>query len=971
MAGPKDNSKSKTRTQFSFMPNDPLNLDYKTPSVTTVFPNIPLVLKPEVRLEKEMELWEKEMKKVRKEEIEAFKKAEIAKRTFKITDARKIRATTGQPMRPKSDFLTGYYDPEIMKEVIGHAKNYNVDPYTALAIGLGETKFGQSDPNIGHVLFNTGTSNPSEDLVRGLIEKTKYADNFYKRHNLGKPSEEAILQAYQGYGIVTPRTEKNYHGFEMDKIFGVPIPKEGLNMLKTNLKGKDVIDIKENVLKKDPAVVKLVNETQRIPLLFPGLLERHETDEEDQPSLLHPLPFLPGPKMKKHGGWVYPTNTNYARVSPNPVYRKGGYILPGHEYPSYADGGKIEEPKASKAERQKAYNTIAPTGGIDPANYYRYLFNIPRDTANIDPTDPNERAWKQYLGEAQDQFPIASYGYYGVKTPGEKVYKLDPEAEKDLFQTLTQKMKGVQRDTSFTMNETQVNPQKYPIEKLSPYSVLQNFTVSKGKDDKGTYVAYGDSYDFDSFLPPARGILESLGTPYKFYNRYYYPEVKDEMGKPLKYGDPKYNQFYGPSNFEKYYRPSKAKGGKVNRLMAGEGLLVPPAGMFDTGMQRADATRTAAPQVVQNTVTAKQFQSDLRNPRVTESQFKDKHGISREEYRNRPTEFAVGMNQIWEGAKEPFKFIGADPDLIRENPAEGIPQALAGTLMAELPVNEMYQATKQGISGLRKALGTESGLLSNTYKINPWAFKPQEGMMYRGLGKEGMEDAIQSGVFRPKQYGYAEGRSLAERVTTPKQFGSTFYAPTEKFGVVENYGPSYLAEVPFEGNQFAKRYGRKDWSWSTPRQIPTNEGRILQKDWLKGYKEVPKPTTVEDLVDLYRVQQKGAKTFAQLAAEGKIPQAFNTPEVLARKADEEKYFGQWFTNDKADLEWYMKDREFTNPEIIQLRVPKSKLSQYQNYNKTLSRAPEREFVIPYEEQKIYKQPQIQKQGGKVTWQIID
>lgn len=42
------------------------------------------------------------------------------------------------------------------------------------------------------------------------------------------------------------------------------------------------------------------------------------------------------------GGWVYPTNTNYARVSPNPVYRKGGYILPGHEYPSYANGGETE-----------------------------------------------------------------------------------------------------------------------------------------------------------------------------------------------------------------------------------------------------------------------------------------------------------------------------------------------------------------------------------------------------------------------------------------------------------------------------------------------------------------------------------------------------------------------------------------------------------------------------------------------------
>lgn len=120
-------------------------------------------------------------------------------------------------------------------------------------------------------------------------------------------------------------------------------------------------------------------------------------------------------------------------------------------------------------------------------------------------------------------------------------------------------------------------------------------------------------------------------------------------------------------------------------------------------------------------------------------------------------------------------------------------------------------------------------------------FKPKPGMMYRGLGEEGYKDAIESGVFRPKQHGYAESRSLAEKVTTPKQFGSTFYAPADNFSVVKNYGGKYVAEVPFDEATFSRRYGRKDWSWSTRKQIPINEGRILQKDWLRGYKEVKKP----------------------------------------------------------------------------------------------------------------------------------
>lgn len=113
---------------------------------------------------------------------------------------------------------------------------------------------------------------------------------------------------------------------------------------------------------------------------------------------------------------------------------------------------------------------------------------------------------------------------------------------------------------------------------------------------------------------------------------------------------------------------------------------------FDTGVQASDNTRTAVPQQAVNIIQAKQFQSDLKNPRVTEEQFKTKHGISREQYRNRPSNFDVAMNQVWQGAKEPFKFIGADPDLIRENSAVGVPQALSGVLIGELPIQEMGRA---------------------------------------------------------------------------------------------------------------------------------------------------------------------------------------------------------------------------------------------------------------------------------------
>lgn len=329
---------------------------------------------------------------------------------------------------------------------------------------------------------------------------------------------------------------------------------------------------------------------------------------------------------------------------------------------------------------------------------------------------------------------------------------------------------------------------------------------------------------------------------------------------------------------------SNRHGGRVSYRTGSR--LIPNPG-FDTGVQVSDATRTRIPKNAQAALASEEYNKDLTGRSgLSEEGFRAKYNKSRARARNMPSSFDVISNQLWEGAKEPFKFIGADPDLIRKNPVEGISQALAGTLMAELPVNEMYQATKQGISGLKKALGTESGLLSHTYKVNPWAFKPQEGMMYRGLGEEGFADAIQSGVFRPKQYGYAEGRSLAERVTTPKQFGSTFYAPAEKFGVVENYGPNYLAEVPFEGNQFARRYGRKDWSWSTPRQIPINEGRLLQKDWLKGYKEVSKPS----LTPKFKSEIDWAKWNPDTPKYPELINEYNAIEESTKKA------GTWMKN---------------------------------------------------------------------------
>lgn len=297
---------------------------------------------------------------------------------------------------------------------------------------------------------------------------------------------------------------------------------------------------------------------------------------------------------------------------------------------------------------------------------------------------------------------------------------------------------------------------------------------------------------------------------------------------------------------------------------------------------------------------------------------------------------------------------------------------------------KMLPGAKQVLTAPSKALtqSMESGLLSNTYKLNPFANKvapwlkiPENAnKSFRVAGLDALKDFQNTGVLRSQRI-IPENATFAQKVAArttgfpsfQKGYADLHYLPEEGGVIFETSLPTFkrgeINPVTGEvigGRHYAHRVINPETGGAMTK-IPASEIKAYRSKphWLRGYKEVPKPTTVEDLVDLYRVQEKGAKTFAQLAAEGKIPKVFNNPEVLARKAAEEKHFGQWFTNDKADIDWYMKDREFTNPEIIHLRVPKSKLSQYQNYDKTLSRAPEREFVIPHEEQKIYKQ----KEGG--------
>lgn len=124
----------------------------------------------------------------------------------------------------------------------------------------------------------------------------------------------------------------------------------------------------------------------------------------------------------------------------------------------------------------------------------------------------------------------------------------------------------------------------------------------------------------------------------------------------------------------------------------------------------------------------------------------------------------------------------------------------------------------------RLAASKESGLLSNAYKLNPRAFKPDPESYYRMIGQDGLTDAAESGIIR----------------ANPKigLFNEPYFAKGKPHSV---YGGPYMAEYKADDVFF-----RKDspFDYASPRQTITTENpnlKFYKQDWLRGYKPVELP----------------------------------------------------------------------------------------------------------------------------------
>lgn len=198
-------------------------------------------------------------------------------RRLKIQDLRKLNPATGQPWKGDAP-MSASVNPDVIDFVIKQAMNKGVDPNTALAIALQETKLGNLNEDVGSAwatLPDQGIENPYEQgansMVKALADKLDYA----KRLGYDKKGEAFALQAYNGYGKLMPRgvgagvpTTEYY--------YGIPTTRSNpLNMATNPVYGKTVMSVRDEIIKKHPEIQKAIQKAmasrKTVPMQSPAL----------------------------------------------------------------------------------------------------------------------------------------------------------------------------------------------------------------------------------------------------------------------------------------------------------------------------------------------------------------------------------------------------------------------------------------------------------------------------------------------------------------------------------------------------------------------------------------------------------------------------------------------------------------------------------------------------------------------------
>lgn len=192
-----------------------------------------------------------------------------------INDLRKKLAASEVDMYDNAR-KTGEYSKGYIQHIVSAGKRLGLDPLTTLAVAMQETKIGNLDGNLGHILLSEKEKMDKDQAFAKLKEQHKdlhpeaLAMAYFLKNKLdiskNKWKDEARqLQFYNGMGTISPKTEADYHkslGLNPNIMYGLDLTKTGpINMAENPLYGKSVIDLRDNVLKQNPELLTFINDT--------------------------------------------------------------------------------------------------------------------------------------------------------------------------------------------------------------------------------------------------------------------------------------------------------------------------------------------------------------------------------------------------------------------------------------------------------------------------------------------------------------------------------------------------------------------------------------------------------------------------------------------------------------------------------------------------------------------------------------
>lgn len=168
---------------------------------------------------------------------------------------------------PRKSF-TGKYPSNIINELIHGAKTRGLDPNLVLSMGLQESNLGAAAGSSGRsnpMMWNppkTGKPTfPSDTLLGGLDDNAtspEARDSLDREYSIGKALDylkaklakypgniEHAVQAFNGLGSPVELEGKSYGGIERQD-------------LPENFYGKRVLDLKGNVIEKNPLLQQMI-----------------------------------------------------------------------------------------------------------------------------------------------------------------------------------------------------------------------------------------------------------------------------------------------------------------------------------------------------------------------------------------------------------------------------------------------------------------------------------------------------------------------------------------------------------------------------------------------------------------------------------------------------------------------------------------------------------------------------------------